>query len=152
MSEPWRLRPATAADIPAIVALEAEGFESRWSAAIYSEEIVRPSAWIDLAVTVDGDVVIGFLCAWQVVDACHLLRIATHPEHRSQGVGRALVERLIARARAAACSHIELEVASRNAPAIALYQRVGFQVVGVRRGYYRAPPDDAVMMDLPLAP
>lgn len=151
MSADLRLRPATPADIPAIVALEAEGFESRWSAAIYGEELARPSAWIDLAVAAADDAVLGFVCAWQVVDACHLLRIATHPDHRGRGIGRALVERLIERARAAGCSHLELEVASRNAPAIALYQRVGFQVVGVRRGYYRAPPDDAVMMDLPLA-
>lgn len=145
----WTIRRASAAEIPAIVALEAEGFARPWHAAIYGEEIGRAGAWT-LVAEGEGGAIVGFVCAWKVLDACHLLRIASRGELRGRGIGRALVEHLAGLARAAGCVHVELEVASQNAPAIRLYERCGFEVVGRRPRYYRDPVDDALLMNLPL--
>lgn len=142
------IRPATAAEIPEIVALEAEGFARPWKAAMYAEEIAREAAWVDLAVA-DGEIV-GFVCAWLIAGSCHLLRIATRGDRRGAGIGRALVESLVERARAAGCDQIELEVASQNQPALRLYERSGFALVGRRPGYYRDPVDDALLLTLVL--
>ncbi|MCA9661656.1 MAG: ribosomal protein S18-alanine N-acetyltransferase [Myxococcales bacterium] len=133
-----------------IVAIENEAFPRPWPAAIYNEELRRETTWLDVAQGPGGEV-LAFLCAWRILDACHLLRIATREAARGQGIGRALVERLIAAATAVGCTHIELEVASRNAGALALYRGLGFAEVGRRPKYYRDPIDDAILMDLPLA-
>lgn len=144
------LRAATAAELAAIVAIEQEAFPRPWPAAIYDEELRRETTWLDVALSPGGEVV-AFLCAWQLLDACHLLRIATRAAVRGRGIGRLLVERLIVAATARGCTHVELEVASRNAGALALYRGLGFAEVGRRPKYYRDPIDDAILMDLPLA-
>lgn len=146
----WALRSAAAEDLAAIVCIENEAFPRPWPAAIYGEELRRETTWLDVAQRPGGEV-LAFLCAWRILDACHLLRIATRQAARGQGIGRALVERLIAAATAEGCTHIELEVASRNVGALALYRGLGFAEVGRRPKYYRDPIDDAILMDLPLA-
>ena len=147
----WALRPASRDDLEVIVAIEREAFARPWTAAIYAEEIQRESSWLTLAVDVGGEVV-GFVCAWRILDACHLLRIATRQARRNAGIARALVRELTLAATAAGCVHIELEVASRNHSALALYGRLGFETVGRRPGYYRDPVDDALLMNLNLSP
>ena len=142
------LRPACAADLPALAAIEAASFSGPWTEAMIAEELARAQAWLWVA-EVEGEAV-GYACAWKIVDTCHLLRVATLPGRRRRGLGRALVEGLCAQARAAGLREIELEVASQNAPAIALYQGLGFVEVGRRRGYYRDPVDDALLMSRPL--
>jgi len=142
------IRAAREEDLEALVALEEASFTGPWSAAMLAEELRRELAWVEVA-EMDGRVV-GYSCVWKVVDTCHLLRVATAPELRRQGVGRALLLRLEARARAAGLREVELEVASRNAPAIALYRALGYVEVGRRRAYYRDPIDDALLMSRAL--
>jgi len=148
---PWRVRAATATDLPAIIALEVEGFGRPWTEAMYVEELARGSSWLDLAISESGEVV-AFVCAWRILDACHLLRIATRRSLQNSGIARTLVRHLIASARVGSCSRIELEVASRNTSALALYRGLDFEVVGRRPGYYKEPVDDAILMNLQLSP
>jgi len=137
--------------LDAIIELELDGFARPWTLAMYREELARESSWLGVALDEAGGVV-GFLCAWRILDACHLLRIATRTSMRNAGIARALVRDLIADAGAQGCSHVELEVASRNASALALYGGLGFETVGRRPGYYSKPVDDAVLMNLSLRP
>jgi ribosomal-protein-alanine acetyltransferase len=146
-------RPATADDLPAIDRLEHAAFEGPWSTPIYREEIRRSARREDrsaVELCVDEGRVVGLSCVWFVVDECHLLRIATHPDVRRQGLGTRLLERVIARARERRCTVVNLEVASQNRAAVQLYARAGFREVGRRPGYYRRPPDDALLMSLDL--
>ncbi len=147
MIEPT-LRRATTSDLGWIEALEHSSFANPWPRRIYEEELVRPGSTPELA-TLDGEVV-GFSCSWIIVDECHLLRIASDPQRRLRGIGRILLSAVIARAKAASCARIVLEVASRNDAAVRLYQRAGFGTAGTRRDYYRIPPDDALVMMLEL--
>ncbi len=142
-------RTASVDDLDAIVAIEAVCFEPPWSEVMLAEELARPIARVTVA-TLDGSVV-GFTCTWYVVDEAHLHRIAVPPKWRRRGIAARLLAGVLADAAAAGCATVDLEVARRNAPALALYAGAGFVVVGHRRGYYQHPPDDALLLRAELA-
>ena len=70
---------------------------------------------------------------------------------RRKGVGRALCEDVFAWCRLEGAGEVELEVRSASTGAVGLYERLGFRVEGMRKGYYREPYDDAVLMRLEFA-
>ncbi len=79
-----------------------------------------------------------------------ITNIAVQPESRRCGCGRAVLRELIAQARARGVEEISLEVRASNEAAIALYNSEGFVAAGRRKGFYRHPTEDAVVMLLPL--
>jgi ribosomal-protein-alanine N-acetyltransferase len=93
---------------------------------------------------------LGFALAWLVVDELQLIWIGTRTEHRRRGVGRALLDQLIEDARALGGRRVLLEVSRDNTAAIGLYERKGFSLMRVRRGYYRKTGQDALEMELVL--
>ncbi len=113
------------------------------------EELGR--TWARLRVARDAEgVIVGYLLFWHVTDELHLLNVAVEPSARRRGIGRALVEDLLAYARGHAAQRVLLEVRASNEPAIRLYEQLGFHRFNVRRGYY---PDgeDAVEMMIELS-
>jgi ribosomal-protein-alanine acetyltransferase len=90
---------------------------------------------------------LGYALGWWVVDELQLLAIGVLAEARGRGLGRALIEHVLSNTRAAGGRRVILEVASSNTPARRLYERVGFGVFNVRRGYYRESGDDALEME-----
>lgn len=93
--------------------------------------------------------IVGYILFWHVTDEIHLLNVAVDPKARRRGVGRALVEDLVAYARAHAAAKVLLEVRASNEPAIRLYEGLGFERFNVRKGYY-ADGEDGVEMMLEL--
>jgi [ribosomal protein S18]-alanine N-acetyltransferase len=90
-----------------------------------------------------------------VLDEAELLTIATHPDHRRRGLGRATLAAFESAARARGATTAHLEVAADNAPALGLYEAAGYRRTGLRRGYYRTPggvPEDAILLAKPLGP
>lgn len=145
------LREARPSDLGAIDRIERAAFGNPWPLDAYAQEIEREHGILEVAL-VRGEGVVGFSCAWHVAEEAHLLRIATAPRFRRRGIGRDLLSAVLARARAASCGRITLEVASANGAAIHLYETVGFREIGRRSGYYRVPPDDALVMRLDFTP
>lgn len=145
-------RVATCDDLDAILRIESLVFGNPWAPKAYLDEIERPMAIVELAVDRHGGVV-GFSCTWHVVAAgeteAHLLRIAVDPEWQRRGVGRDLLAAVLERASQAHASRVLLEVGAANRPARLLYEALGFTEIGRRVGYYKAPPDDAVVMARP---
>jgi ribosomal-protein-alanine N-acetyltransferase len=94
----------------------------------------------------------AFLLAWLVVDALHLLSVATLPGHRRRGMARALLEHAIDFARRERVRTILLEVRRSNAAAIRLYRAFGFSAAALRPRYYADNLEDAVEMSLTLDP
>jgi ribosomal-protein-alanine N-acetyltransferase len=112
------------------------------------EELVRP--WSRLRAARDpSGLVLGYMLFWHVVDEVHLLNVAVAMEARMRGIGRALMEDLIAYGRAHDVARILLEVRETNAVAIGLYESLGFERFNVRLRYY-ADGVDAVEMALAL--
>lgn len=146
-----RLREATLDDLDAIGRIEAAVFGNPWERSAFSDEIERPMAIVELA---DGDRgVVGYSCTWHVVAAgemeAHLLRIAVDPAFQRRGLGRDLLASVLARASEHGATRVLLEVGASNRPARSLYEALGFTEIGRRVGYYKAPPDDAVVMARP---
>ncbi len=112
------------------------------------EELAR--SWARLRVARDpSGAVVGYVLFWHVVDEIHLLNVAVAPESRRGGIGRTLVEAVIAYARAHAAAKILLEVRASNAAALALYERLGFTRFNVRERYY-SDGEDGIEMVLEL--
>ncbi len=112
------------------------------------EELVR--TWARLRVARGpGRAVLGYVLFWHVADEIHLLNVAVDPAWRRRGIGRALVEDVIAYARANDASKILLEVRASNDAALHLYERLGFERFNVRRKYY-SDGEDGVEMVLAL--
>ena len=98
-----------------------------------------------------SDELAGFVAGRITLDICELESIVVAQRQRRAGVGRALLDALSAWAGVSHASKIQLEVRSANHSAIRFYERSGFRRDGLRRGYYRRPEDDAVLMSLALA-
>lgn len=89
----------------------------------------------------------GFLIAHRIKGELHVLSLAVQPESRRLGIGRVLVHAALQEAWSADLDVAHLEVNASNDAAIALYESVGFEAVGIRRRYYR-DGEDAVLMTL----
>ncbi len=140
-----RVRAMREDDVDAVAALSARLFDaSAWSASELHAELERPFAevWV-----VDDPTagIVGYAIAWLVGDDAELLTVGTDPVHRRRGIGRALVERVQASAAARAARSLVLEVRPSNTAAVALYERLGFERIDVRRAYY-ADGEDALVM------
>lgn len=83
-------------------------------------------------------------------DEGQIINIATHPKARRCGMGAAILAHLIEVARARGCEQLSLEARVSNTPAVSLYERFGFVKMGVRRGFYANPREDALVMCLQL--
>ena len=141
-----RVRPATAADVDAVAALEAAVFGAdAWSRAAVAEELTGPGR--HGLVAVDGDATVwGYLVVLVAGDVADLQRVAVAPRLRRQGVASAL----LAACEVGACARMLLEVRADNAAALAFYARHRFAEIARRRRYY-ADGTDAVVMQREVA-
>ena len=137
------IRPATPEDVPAIAALEKICFRADpWPAEIIARHYER------FTVAMDGDTLAGYGALSSILDEGNLDNIAVAPAYRRQGLGETLLREIIRRARERQCAVLYLEVRAGNAPAIALYEKHGFEAVGRRKNYYEKPREDAILMTL----
>ena len=131
-------------DVSAIAELEKVCFSDPWSEnSIASENDNRLSYW--LVAEVDG-VVAGYVGSQTVLDAADMMNLAVSPDYRRQGIGQALVNALVEHLRENKVIALLLEVRVSNAPAIALYENLGFEQVGRRPQYYHNPREDALIL------
>jgi [ribosomal protein S18]-alanine N-acetyltransferase len=132
------IRPATAADLVAIAAIQAASPEAaQWDPAGYLDH--------DCRVAVAGALVLGFLVVRQTTPGENeILNLAVDPAARRTGVARGLLEDALARTKGTWF----LEVRASNAAAIRLYESAGFERAGRRPGYYREPAEEAIVMRL----
>lgn len=162
MSDPAAVvRELTADDVPRLVDLERQLFgASAWSEAMVREELGAPGRWyvgVDGAEPVDGVAtavpgagLVAYAGLWFDGQDAQVMTIGVAPTHQRRGLGAVLLGSLVDRARTAGAASVLLEVRVDNDPAIALYQRAGFAVLGRRRRYYQPEDVDAWTMRLAL--
>lgn len=90
--------------------------------------------------------VVGFIMASVTVDIADVFMVVVSADFKKRAIGTKLFEAFIGYCAEANMNEIILEVRASNVPAIALYERVGFQTVGLRKAYYSNPIEDAIIM------
>lgn len=133
------------AHIPEVAEIERLCFSEPWSEKALEESLA--SSLSHFFVFVEDGRVIGYMGLYAVAGEGSVTNVATHPDHRRKGVGKALVENAVAIGKELGLEYITLEVRQSNLPARELYEKCGFQIVGKRRNFYTAPTEDAIIMN-----
>jgi ribosomal-protein-alanine N-acetyltransferase len=137
-----------ASDIPAIAAIEREAFGAHaWSQNLFIGELEDASKHY-YVFDKDG-MIAGYGGFAHILDEAHIMNIAVERTCRGHGIGKALLQELIGRAKDAGARAMTLEVRAQNFPAISLYEKAGFVYAGSRKDYY-AKGEDALIYWLTL--
>ena len=127
-----------------VAQLEKLCFSDPWSENSIAGELNNDLAyWL---VAEEDDRIVGYIGSQTVFPDTDMMNVAVHPDVRRRGIGEILVEALIRELQCRGCDSLSLEVRASNAPAIALYEKLGFVQVGRRPGYYRNPREDALIL------
>ena len=135
----------TLADLDVVLAIERASFSQPWTEDMFRAELTEnPPAYFFVAEAADDTV--GYIGGWRVVDELQVVSLAVRPDARRSGVASRLLAYLFGHS-GGPVRRASLEVRRSNQAAAAMYQRFGFRPVGVRRGYYEEPTEDAVLME-----
>ena len=143
-----RLRKMRGSDLPGVMAIERANYQFPWEEDIFRDCFkANYNCWV----CEEQDVVLGYCILSMAVDEAHILNICVAPSEQGQGIGRKMLENLIETARGRA-ETMFLEVRPSNTVAIALYEKMGFNQIGIRKGYYQAKNgrEDAIMLAMQI--
>jgi [ribosomal protein S18]-alanine N-acetyltransferase len=138
------IRPLDLADLSSVERLEQRAYPTPWSRSMFASELAKPTS-ICLG-AFEGDELAGYVITSRYVDAWHVMNVAVDPDLRRRGVATALLERLFELTHGDERRGYTLEVRVSNDGAIRLYERLGFDARGLRRGYYTDNREDALIM------
>lgn len=150
------LRPLRAADFDRVLELERILFgPGAWTYGMLAEELGGLGRWYvvaeeDLQHRAGVGPVVGYAGLWFDGDVTQVMTIGVDPAYQGRGIGRQLLAALVDRSRRLGAEAVLLEVRTDNLPALALYERFGFQHLGVRKRYYQPEDKDAYTMRLDL--
>lgn len=133
------------ADLDSLAEIEKKCIPDPWSINSFRAEFAAKGS-VFLAARQDG-VICGFVTASTVLDEVCISNVAVLPEYRRKGIAKALLDALYERVKPNA-SFITLEVRESNLGAIALYSELGYKNVGMRKNFYSAPTENAILMTL----
>jgi len=136
-------------DVPSVYAIEKQGYDFPWSVNLF-EQAVKSTKYC--AVIEEQNEILGYGILSYVVGEAELLNLCIAPAYQGKGLARKLLENLIDHATLQDNHEMYLEVRVTNAPAIALYEGIGFNEIGRRKNYYSTKngKEDAILMALPL--
>jgi len=144
------LRKMKPDDLPVVLAIENVAYAFPWSEGVFRDCFkARYSCWV-------CETPVGTLLGYGImsfaVGEAHILNLCVNPDHHNQGIGRTILTHLINVARQKKVENLFLEVRPSNLAAIALYQKMGFNEIGIRKDYYPAHDgrEDALMLALTL--
>ena len=132
-------------DLDAVDEIEQASYPTPWSRSMFAAELQKPGSLSLGAYRPSGELV-GYLVVSRYVDAWHVMNVAVAPEYRRRGIARELLERLFEVTGGDPRRGYTLEVRVSNSDAIRLYERLGFEARGIRRGYYTDNREDALIM------
>lgn len=152
MADAFRIRPTTPDDLGELALLEQGAFSDPWTPEMLTEAMQTRGAVALVAVDAT-DRPRASVMARAAADEGEILTIAVSPEVRGQGIGRQLLDAALRQLVGRGARSVWLEVRPSNHAARAMYRSAGFSAAGLRRGYYRRPPEDALVLSWrPSAP
>ena len=139
------IRQAGPADAKDIYEIEKICFPDPWSMdSIKFELEENPRAFYVVAEHTGK--VVGYAGLWWIEGEGHITNVAVMPGFRNRKIAEGIIRTLIDHTSTAGMKHYTLEVRRSNSPAIGLYEKFGFEVEGVRKGYYKFEKEDALIM------
>lgn len=147
-SEGVLFRPMTTADMDELMVIERTSYRFPWSTGFFLQELQVACARSIVAET-EGRI-IGYVLYWLLPGGVDIHNIAVHVDYRRRGLGRVLLEKVVAEARRQSASQVTLEVRKSNLVAQKLYESMGFVTTGIRKGYYSDDGEDALAMTLAI--
>jgi ribosomal-protein-alanine N-acetyltransferase len=132
------------ADLTDVEAIERRAYRTPWSRSMFASELAKPTS-ICLG-AFEGEQLVGYVINSRYVDAWHVMNVAVDPDHQRRGIATTLLQRLFELTADDERRGYTLEVRVSNAGAIDLYERLGFERRGTRRGYYTDNREDALIM------
>jgi ribosomal-protein-alanine N-acetyltransferase len=148
----FTIRPMTVEDLEQVVAIDQLSFSLPWPAHSFRYELLENDVsrqWVaEVPSAGEVPIVIGMILVWLIMDEAHIATIAVHPEYRGRGFGRQILLTALQKCAAEGALSATLEVRERNAIAIDMYRKLGFEVVGRRKRYYQDTHEDAILMTL----
>lgn len=145
------LRRATAADLSDVAAMERACYPDPWPPSAFASLPDNPRVFFAV-VRDDQNRLTGYAIAWHVMDEGELANLAVAPEARRRGIASELLAAVLDDATRRGTTRVFLEVRESNTAARALYSARGFDEVGRRKGYYRLPVEDALILRRTLTP
>lgn len=140
----WQIREMNLADIEAVVAIERQIFSMPWSEQGFQTSLQSEDTLY--LVVYNRDQILGYCGFLQSFDEADITNVAVAPEIRNSGIGFAMLSELMMQGRKRGIQRYTLEVRTGNAAAIHLYQKLGFESVGIRKNFYERPREDAMIM------
>lgn len=131
-------------DIPSVYAIEYKNFSHPWKENDFLQSI-QNSNNIYLVVE-DNNSILGYCGLWGVVGEGQITNVAVAEPFRSKGIAKAMISELLIEGREHGLETFTLEVRVSNSSAIGLYHSLGFQDAGIRKNFYEAPTEDAIIM------
>ena len=150
MSETWsHLRVMDQEDLPWVVATEQQAYAFPWHQQGFESAL---NQGVNFVFCQADESRFGYACLLPIVDELELLNFCIHPQYQGKGAGKWALQRVIERFTGTHYQAIHLEVRISNQSAISLYQKFGFEKVGLRSNYYRSAQgkEDALLMTLIL--
>ena len=131
--------------IPQVAEIERKSFSLPWSEDAFMSEIDNPLA--TYVVAVEDETVLGFAGVHIIAGEGYITNIAVCETARRCGIGEMMLKRIIDICKSK-CTFVTLEVRVSNTSAISLYEKLGFETLGIRKNFYEKPTEDAVIMTL----
>lgn len=130
-------------DIDTVAGMEKKYFSQPWRAESIAH--YKDQGNTIFIVAKDAGRIVGYSALMCVIDEADLVSIAVDEDYREMGIARELLDILYELAEGRGVSKIHLEVRESNSPAIGLYESEGFERVGLRKGFYDKPKEDAIL-------
>jgi ribosomal-protein-alanine N-acetyltransferase len=136
-------------DIPSVIEIERQSFPNPWHESTFRGEIQhRPISFPMVIVHNTLNKVIGYIIFWVIGEEAQINNIAIHPDFRRMGIGEHVLKHIGDQVKSSGVRLVTLEVRPSNAGALTLYRRLGYKMIGIRKGYYTNPAEDAFVLAL----
>ena len=148
-----RISEMTAVDVRDVLSIESRSFSTPWNEEMFKTELsldFSHNFTAKMNINGTGEILVGYICFWQLHGEAHLLNIAVQPDYRRLGLGTRLMRFFMDFCRTKKVKTLTLDVRSSNHPAVQMYRKMGFRKEGLRRRYYADNGEDALIMGLKL--
>jgi ribosomal-protein-alanine N-acetyltransferase len=141
------LRKMKEEDVPDVWAIERVSFSNPWQKSAFLGEIHNyPISHPYVIVHSAEERIIGYVICWTLEEEVQISNIAVHPEYRRRGIAEMVLRQLLSRLEMKRTKFVFLEVRPSNRAALNLYRKLEFDIVGIRKDYYRNPKEHAIIM------